>query len=337
MGIHEGIYEVDMNIGPMAGETSPRCIGPLSDPCDHVVDHGSIVVYVEERPSRTRQVKAQIGVSASIPRAGRQKPMVKCDHCGKEVYLPFRCSYCGGYFCSEHRLPEFHNCTGLYKRSRAFDTERTTTRRSHEAYFHPTRRRFFFRNLFRFSERELRDLGVGLLLIVALPFSVRKFLSFPPAIIAGAVGIFAAAFLLHELAHKFTAQRFGYWAEFRLNTMGVMITVLSFFSPFKLVAPGAVLIAGLMYGDDYGKISLAGPVTNIAQAAVYLVIGLLSRTPVVRYLMYLGVIINSSLALFNLLPFGLFDGVKVFRWDWRIWLSAIAIAGMLYLYPYSWL
>lgn len=39
--------------------------------------------------------------------------MVKCDICGKDVTLPYRCKYCGGTFCDEHRLPENHDCDGL--------------------------------------------------------------------------------------------------------------------------------------------------------------------------------------------------------------------------------
>ncbi len=39
--------------------------------------------------------------------------MARCDVCGREVSLPYRCKYCGGTFCSEHRLPENHNCDGL--------------------------------------------------------------------------------------------------------------------------------------------------------------------------------------------------------------------------------
>lgn len=38
--------------------------------------------------------------------------MVYCEFCGKEIgYLPFKCKYCGGTFCKEHRLPENHACS----------------------------------------------------------------------------------------------------------------------------------------------------------------------------------------------------------------------------------
>ena len=35
---------------------------------------------------------------------------MKCQACDKEVDIPFRCPYCGGGFCGDHRLPENHNC-----------------------------------------------------------------------------------------------------------------------------------------------------------------------------------------------------------------------------------
>jgi len=41
----------------------------------------------------------------------------KCDYCGKEVDLPFQCSFCGFYFCTEHRLPENHDCPNLPTRT----------------------------------------------------------------------------------------------------------------------------------------------------------------------------------------------------------------------------
>ncbi|MHA1230993.1 MAG: AN1-type zinc finger domain-containing protein [Candidatus Helarchaeota archaeon] len=36
--------------------------------------------------------------------------MTKCHICGQEIYMPFKCKYCGKMFCSKHRLPENHNC-----------------------------------------------------------------------------------------------------------------------------------------------------------------------------------------------------------------------------------
>ncbi|MHB9288286.1 rhomboid family intramembrane serine protease [Halobacteriales archaeon Cl-PHB] len=39
--------------------------------------------------------------------------MSTCDVCGKQENMPYQCRHCGGTFCSEHRLPEAHDCPGL--------------------------------------------------------------------------------------------------------------------------------------------------------------------------------------------------------------------------------
>ena len=258
--------------------------------------------------------------------------MVQCDKCGKDDDLPFRCNYCDGYFCSEHRLPEFHECTGLYNQRSVPNWRNGSSVPARDNVFRGSRNRSSVRNLFRFSETEVWHLGISLLIIAALPLMSWNFLLQNPTLALGAVLIFTAAFLLHELAHKFMAQRLGYWAEFRLNNIGLIITLMSFFTNFKIVAPGAVMIAGLMYGDDYGKISVAGPVTNISQAILFLALDLFTKNPFLSVLAYVGILINSSLALFNLLPFGVFDGVKILRWDWRAWLATAATAGTIFLY-----
>jgi hypothetical protein len=36
--------------------------------------------------------------------------MTECEVCGKDMFMPFQCNFCGGYFCDEHRLPENHDC-----------------------------------------------------------------------------------------------------------------------------------------------------------------------------------------------------------------------------------
>jgi len=43
--------------------------------------------------------------------------MPKCEYCEKEVDFPFQCSFCGFYFCTEHRLPENHDCPNQPTRS----------------------------------------------------------------------------------------------------------------------------------------------------------------------------------------------------------------------------
>jgi len=252
--------------------------------------------------------------------------MVKCDKCGKEVEMPFRCNYCGGYFCSEHRLPEFHDCPGLYNESKTPFNPRPSPKANYD--YIP--RRSSVRNRFYFSQEELKHLAIGLGVILLLPLMSTGFLRNPLSYVIPVMIVYAAAFLLHEIAHKFAAQRYGYWAEFRTNQIGIMLTLVSLFSPFKIVAPGAVVISGLMHGEDYGKISLAGPVSNIIQAILFLALKFAVQQNSLWWWVAVNAIeINTILAIFNLLPFGVFDGEKIIRWDWRIWLVTITSAILL--------
>ena len=264
--------------------------------------------------------------------------MVKCDKCSVETYMPFRCSYCGGYFCEEHRLPEFHDCKGNFGEAKANTVQIGSYSSTGGFYGNYSSSRIF--RPFWFSRRELRDLAIGLLIITVIPL-IRIYgrISLDPILVVGYVVILVLAFILHELAHKFVAQRLGMWAEFRLNTTGLLLTVISFFIvqtgffPLMIIAPGAVMIAGLMNWNDYGRISIAGPVTNIVQALLYMMVFLASSPDgTVWYLGFLGMAINSGLALFNLIPFGVFDGLKIFRWNWRVWLAAVAVSGAIFLY-----
>jgi Zn-dependent protease len=130
------------------------------------------------------------------------------------------------------------------------------------------------------------------------------------------------------------AQRLGYWAEFRLNQQGLLLTLLSFISPIKIIAPGAVMIGGVMRKDDYGKISIVGPLTNIGLSIVYLIINNSFSNSSIKLLASVGIVINSSLALFNLIPFGVFDGAKIMKWNRVAWAAAFLSALLLFLYAY---
>ena len=60
-------------------------------------------------------------------------------------------------------------------------------------------------------------------------------------------------FLLHEMAHKFVAQRYGCWAEFRADDRMLMFAVLSAFLGFVFAAPGAVFIHGFVSREKNGN------------------------------------------------------------------------------------
>ena len=254
--------------------------------------------------------------------------MVQCDYCGKEEYMPFRCKYCGGYFCSDHRLPEMHNCTGDYQYNRS-TTGRTGFTATGYSYSPPQRAR----TLGIFGKNEIRDLAIGLGIIILILFSStwRILMQQGPLFLMGALLIYGLAFILHELAHKFMAQRLGYWAEFKISQQGIMLTLLSLISPFKIIAPGAVMIGNIASWDHYGKVSIAGPATNIGMGMIYFLVALITGNPMVNLLALIGMNINASLALFNLIPFGVFDGAKIIKWNRYAWGAAVLAAGILYL------
>jgi hypothetical protein len=51
----------------------------------------------------------------------------RCDICGEYELLPFKCKYCGGVFCGEHRLPEKHGCLYDFKQKYRDESKRLLT------------------------------------------------------------------------------------------------------------------------------------------------------------------------------------------------------------------
>ncbi|MHC1564086.1 MAG: zinc metalloprotease [Candidatus Hecatellaceae archaeon] len=178
---------------------------------------------------------------------------------------------------------------------------------------------------FTTSTRELTHLAIALVTLIALGFSWFGFRFSPPIIGAVLVGVLPA-FLLHEFAHKFSAQKYGFWAEFRLDPFGIAITAFSILAPFKIIAPGAVLVWGPMVDRSVmGRISLAGPLTNMLLVAVFFALSPFMQS----YIVWFGVSFNAFVAFFNLLPFGIFDGRKVLAWNWKVWLIFFAASLIL--------
>ena len=178
------------------------------------------------------------------------------------------------------------------------------------------------------SKTELFHLSVATLLIVAVGLSFNSYRHITWQFLS----IFIAAFLVHELAHKFLAQYYGSWAEFRAQMYGLMITAISAlpFIPFKFIAPGAVMV-GLSDRNKFGRVALVGPLTNLVMGVAFLASTYLF--PYHSYL-YTGASFNAWIAMFNLLPFGTLDGQKIFDWNKKAWVSTMCVTMSLFVASY---
>jgi Zn-dependent protease len=190
--------------------------------------------------------------------------------------------------------------------------------------------------------KELRDLVISAF-VLALAFGIALsggFRAFQQTgvlvlVVGMALGAVSLGFVFHELAHRLVARRFNCFAEYVMWPMGLMVALGFSLFGFVFAAPGAVMIyprattggAISLSREKGGLISLAGPVTNIGLAVVFLVLDAIQ--PVLLFT--LGAYINTWLALFNLIPFGPLDGAKIFRWNKGLWLIAIAGAGGLFV------
>lgn len=183
-----------------------------------------------------------------------------------------------------------------------------------------------------FAREEVEQLIVSWLIIsIAFSssalFSGRKelFILIFPAVLFG-VG---TGFILHELAHKFVAIRFGAMAHYRAWEMGLMFALLMAFitrGRFVFAAPGAVYIySWSLSRKENGIISLAGPSTNFALAVLFFTIALLLPIPYIQAVLGYGAWVNLFLGFFNMLPIPPLDGSKVFAWNPVYWFAFFII------------
>jgi Zn-dependent protease len=189
--------------------------------------------------------------------------------------------------------------------------------------------------------KELRDLVISAL-VLALAFGIALsggFRAFQqPGILVLVIGMAFVAvslgFVFHELGHRLIARKFGYFAEYAMWPMGLMVALGFSLFGFVFAAPGAVMIypRATAWGTislnqrKVGLISLAGPATNIGLAIVFQTLDFVEPA----LLFTLGARINTWLALFNLIPFGPLDGAKILKWNKVVWIISIAVAGGLF-------
>lgn len=144
------------------------------------------------------------------------------------------------------------------------------------------------------------------------------------------------AFIVHEMAHKFTAMKYGYWAEFQMNSMMLVVAVaMAALAGIVFAAPGATMIYGNSISrEENGKISLAGPVSNLILLipfAALIFVGQSAGSGILAIIGLVGVKVNAMIAAFNLLPIGPLDGAKILSWNPVVFAGVALIAfGILF-------
>jgi Zn-dependent protease len=181
----------------------------------------------------------------------------------------------------------------------------------------------------RISVRERRDLLVAWVAI-SIAFSLIYIrYGATPALFLLFLGIslvtVGVGFILHELAHKFTAMKYGFWAEFQKNNLMLVVAVaLAALAGVVFAAPGATMIyAPSLTREQNGKISAAGPVTNLLLCIPFALILFLGSAVDIRFmglniistLGMIGLQVNAMIAAFNMLPVSVLDGKKVLAWN----------------------
>ena len=162
----------------------------------------------------------------------------------------------------------------------------------------------------RFSGEELRDIFVSIV-VLSIAFlilyrnnTIMACLEYHLGETGRWAGLFAIcfmlvvfSFLLHEFGHKFVAQKYGMWSEFRLYPIGLILTLVT----------SAIGIAAVMTMNN-SPYFLDDPM--FLAIMVFLMLASL----------------NSFLAVFNLIPMGPLDGGKILAWNKVVWIAMFAIA-----------
>ena len=189
----------------------------------------------------------------------------------------------------------------------------------------------------RFSRVELKHILIGVAALtlaftiylnpgLASSLKVSYMVALPLTLGVSAL-VVLAGFLFHELGHKFVAQRYGAWAEFRMYPLGLMLAIMMSFLGVLFAAPGAVYIAGRVTKKQNGLISLAGPIVNLAIGGLFLAAWLAYPYGTTGLILNLVAVMSLFLGGFNLIPIPPLDGYKIAIWSIPVYLVMVAATG----------
>lgn len=176
-----------------------------------------------------------------------------------------------------------------------------------------------------FSREELWDLGKAWVLVTIAFHLVFRFPINPVSFLLTGV-VVGGAVILHEIGHKYVAERYGYQASFVSNDLMLVLGVFMAVTGFIFIAPGAVHVRGLRDKQRNAIIAWAGPAVNALLALIaYLLVGVGTASSYFALVLR----VNAILGAFNLIPVGGFDGQKIWAGDRRLYIGSVIVLGML--------
>lgn len=176
-------------------------------------------------------------------------------------------------------------------------------------------------------KKEIEDLTISTIVLMLLFSNFQSYLL--PLVVPAVV----TAFLVHELAHRWTARKLGYVTFYRRWDAGIVLAILMGIATKILIGKAWIFAAlgsvqvyttpsylPLETKSSMGRVAIAGPLANIIVAAlVYPMTNLFTWAPsVVR--------VNLWVAFFNLLPVPPLDGWKIPRWSAGYWALSTGVA-----------
>ena len=190
-----------------------------------------------------------------------------------------------------------------------------------------------------FSRIEIRDITISVLVLTAaftIIFGDWKLFSDDAVIntvywIVASLLMVILSFMLHELGHKFTAQKLGAWSEYRMYPVGLVICLIGSLFGILFAAPGAVYIRGYITDEMNGRISVMGPAVNVIISVVSLVLCVAIGDGLSSDLFFLLGYMNAFLAAFNLIPIPPLDGSKILKWNPVVYIMTAAAAVTLFI------
>ncbi len=300
-----------------------------------------------------------------MPESTEQKEISfgRCDLCGKLLKQKFICPFCKGTFCAEHRLPEAHGCPefwhtqsisgGILKKSVKAIINTETIEIPEEAidaavsdftYNVVIEQRGKGRKIGGFLNSEFIQLIfasilvaiVGISLISPDPATALQIFTSTPLLTVGYAFVFMIAYMGHNIATKVTASSFGLKTRFSLTLAGIFLTLFSFVSVIKFIAPGQTMVERSNNIQIDAQVNMAGPMANLFMGFMLVLFGALSGPfPDLLLLCKVGAVLNGYIAIFSMIPIPTFNGAPIFVWNKTNWFMITIMIVLLIITGYS--